>query len=70
VVLERDLNAVLEEIIKQVAATNAGVVVVDSFRTLARKAISDVGEVKVQSFIHRLSQFLTSSEVTTFLIGE
>jgi circadian clock protein KaiC len=26
--------------------------------------------VKVQSFIHRLSQFLTSSEVTTFLIGE
>jgi circadian clock protein KaiC len=70
VVLEQDLNAVLEEIIKQVAATNAGVVVVDSFRTLARKAISDVGEVKVQSFIHRLSQFLTSSEVTTFLIGE
>jgi circadian clock protein KaiC len=70
VVLERDLTAVLEEIIKQVTAANAGVVVVDSFRTLARKAASDVGEVEVQSFIHRLAQFLTSWEATTFLIGE
>jgi circadian clock protein KaiC len=70
VVLEQDLNAVLEEITKQVTAANAGVVVIDSFRTLARKALSDVGEVKVQSFVHRLAQFLTSSEVTTFLIGE
>jgi circadian clock protein KaiC len=70
VMLEQDLNAVLEEIVKHVTAANAGIVVVDSFRTLARKAISDVGEAKVQSFIHRLSQFLTSSEVTTFLIGE
>ena len=69
-VLERDLAAVLEEIIKHVTATNAGVVVIDSFRTLARKATSEVGEVEVQSFIHRLSQFLTSSEATTFLVGE
>src|ERR1700677_1605941 len=70
VVIEKDLNAVLEEIVKQVTAANAGVVVVDSFRTLARKAISDVGEAKVQSFLHRLAQFLTSSEATTVLIGE
>jgi circadian clock protein KaiC len=70
VVLERDLTAVLEEIVKQVTAVNAGVVVVDSFRTLARKAASDVGEVEVQSFIHRLAQFLTSWEATTFLVGE
>lgn len=69
-VLEQDLNAVLEEIIKQVTAANAGVVVVDSFRTLARKAINDEGEIKIQSFIHRMAQFLTNSEVTTFLIGE
>jgi circadian clock protein KaiC len=68
--LEKDLNAVLEEIIKQVTAANAGVVVVDSFRTLARKATSDVGQVEVQSFIHRLAQFLTSWEATTFLVGE
>jgi circadian clock protein KaiC len=70
VATEKDLDAVLEEIVKQVTAANAGFVVVDSFRTLARKAISDVGEAKVQSFIHRLAQFLTSSEATTVLIGE
>jgi circadian clock protein KaiC len=70
VAMEKDLAAVLEEIIAQVTAANAGVVVLDSFRTLARKAISDVGEVEVQSFLHRLAQFLTSSEVTTFLVGE
>jgi circadian clock protein KaiC len=69
-IMEKDLNAVLEEIIKQATAANAGVVVVDSFRTVVRKAISDVGEVEVQSFIHRLAQFLTSWEATTFLIGE
>jgi circadian clock protein KaiC len=68
--LEHDLDAVLEEIIKQVTAADAGIVVVDSFRTLARKAISDVGDAKVQTFIHRLAQFLTSWEATTFLIGE
>jgi circadian clock protein KaiC len=61
---------VLEEIIAQVTAANAGVVVMDSFRTLARKAISDVGEVEVQSFLHRLAQFLTSWQATTFLVGE
>jgi circadian clock protein KaiC len=68
--MEQNLNAVLEEIIKQVTAAHAGIVVVDSFRTLARKAMSDVGEVEVQSFVHRLAQFLTSWEATTFLIGE
>jgi len=68
--LEKDLNAVLEEIIKQVTAVSAGVVVIDSFRTLARKITSEAGEVEVQAFIHRLAQFLTSWEATTFLIGE
>jgi circadian clock protein KaiC len=70
VVLEKDLNAVLEEIIKQVTAANPGVVVVDSFRTMVRKAMSDESEAKMQSFIHRLAQFLTSWEATTFLVGE
>ena len=69
-VLEKDLNAVLEEIIKQVTATNAGVIVLDSFRTLARKASSELGEVEVQSFLHRLAQFLTSWQATSFLVGE
>jgi circadian clock protein KaiC len=69
-VLEKDLNAVLEEIIKQVSETNAGVIVVDSFRTLSRKASSELGEVEVHSFLHRLAQFLTSWQATTFLVGE
>ena len=69
-VLEKDLDAVLEEIIAQVTAANAGVVVMDSFRTLVRKAAGVVGELEVQSFIHRLSQFLTASEVTAILVGE
>jgi len=70
VVLEQDLSAVLEEIIKQVTAAHPGIVVVDSFRTVVRKAIRDVGEVEMQSFIHRLAQFLTSWEATSFLVGE
>ncbi len=70
VVLERDLNALLEEIIKQVKAANPSVVVVDSFRTVVRKAASSASEVEIQSFTHRLAQFLTSWEATTFLVGE
>src|SRR5438132_3543118 len=40
VMMEQDLNAVLEEIIKQVTAVSPGVVVVDSFRTVERKAVA------------------------------
>jgi circadian clock protein KaiC len=68
--LAADLNAVLTEIIDQVTAANAGVVMLDSFRTLARKANSDVSDIEVQSFVHRLAQFLSSWEATTFLVGE
>jgi circadian clock protein KaiC len=70
VAVEQDLNAVLEEIVKQVKATNPGIVVVDSFRTVGRKAAADAGEGEMQGFIQRLSQFLTSWEATTFLVGE
>jgi circadian clock protein KaiC len=68
-VLEKDLNAVLEEITREVTAANPSIVVVDSFRTVVRTT-SDVGDVEMQSFIHRLAQFLTSWEATTFLLGE
>ena len=68
--LEKDLSSVLDEIIAQVTTANAGVVVIDSFRTLIRKAISAAAPFEVQAFIHRLAQFLTSSEVTAFLVGE
>src|SRR5665213_1208359 len=70
VVMEKDLDAVFDEITKQVTAINPGIVVVDSFRTVIRKAISGVSEMEMQSFIQRLAQFLTSWEATTFLVGE
>ncbi len=68
--LKNDLDAVLQEIMDQVKAANPGIVVIDSFRSLARRAIGEEVEIKVQAFIHRLSQFLASWEITTFLVGE
>ena len=70
VVLEQDLNAVLEEIVKEVEVTSPGIVVVDSFRTVVRKAHSGGSDVELQGFIQRLALHLTSWQATTFLIGE
>lgn len=70
VVLNEDLDAVYNEITKQVMATDPCIVVVDSFRTVVRKALSAKGEVDMQVFIQRLAQFLASWEATTFLVGE
>jgi circadian clock protein KaiC len=70
VVLENDLGTVLEQIIKEVEASNAKIVVVDSFRTVVRKAQQDSSEMELQGFIQRLALHLTSWQATTFLIGE
>jgi circadian clock protein KaiC len=69
-VLEKDLDAVLEDITRQVTAANPSIVVVDSFRTVVRKASSGEREMKTQSFIQGLSQFLSGWQATTFLVGE
>ena len=70
VVMGKDLDAVLADIVAQVTALNPGIVVVDSFRTVVRRAFATTGELEMQSFIQRLAQFLTSWEATTFLVGE
>lgn len=70
VVLEKDLNAVLEEIVKEVEAASPGIVVVDSFRTVVRKAAGGTGEVELQAFVQRLALHLTSWQATSFLVGE
>ena len=70
VVMEQDLDAVFQEISKQVAAVGPSFVVVDSFRTVVRKVMTTASELAMQSFIQRLAQFLTSWEATTFLVGE
>lgn len=70
-VLEGDLGAVLERIKAEVEATSPGLVFVDSFRTLIRKAQSaPASELELQGFVQRLALYLTSWQATTFLIGE
>lgn len=68
VLLDRGLAAILEEITKEVESCHPGIVVVDSFRTVIRKAQDS--ETEVQGFVQQLGMLLTSWEATTFLIGE
>lgn len=70
VVLGKNLDSVLDEIIKQVKEVNPGIVVVDSFRTVVRKATAGASELEMQAFIQKLALFLTSWQATTFLVGE
>ncbi len=71
-VLEKDLGAVLDEIVRQVEAIGPAIVVVDSFRSVVRKIQGEPGgsEVQLQGFVQRLALHLTSWQATTFLIGE
>jgi len=70
IVLEQDLATVLEEIVKQVEAHDARIVVVDSFRTAVRKAQTSGAEMELQGFVQRLALHLTSCQATSFLVGE
>jgi circadian clock protein KaiC len=70
VLRDRDLEGVLEAITKEVEETNPGVVVVDSFRTLLRRGQDGDHEMDSQFFVQRLGTLLTSSQATTFLVGE
>lgn len=70
VVLEKDLDGVLEEIVRYVESYNARIVVIDSFRTIVRRAQAGGAEAELQAFIQRLALHLTSWQATTFLVGE
>jgi circadian clock protein KaiC len=70
VVLDQDLSRVLDAIVKEVESCHAKIVVVDSFRTVVRKAQAGTGDTELQGFIQRLALHLTSWQATTFLIGE
>lgn len=70
VLLDKDLPAVLAEIISQVTASNPSIVIVDSFRTVMRRAVAGGNEMEMQTFIQGMTQFLTSWQATTFLVGE
>lgn len=71
-VLENDLGRVLERIVREVEETGPGIVVVDSFRTVARRAATapTTGEMELQAFVQRLALQLTGWQATTFLVGE
>jgi circadian clock protein KaiC len=69
IVLEKNLDAVLAEITRQVDAANPSIVVVDSFRTVVRKAHHE-SELELQAFVQALALHLASWQATTFLLGE
>lgn len=65
------LEAVLERIIHEVESSSPAIVVVDSFRGVMTRTLSEQqGLPTVQDFMQRLALHLTSCEATTFLLGE
>ena len=68
--LSGDLDGVLKRIIEEVERLHPAVVVVDSYRSLARTHMADVYTGQLEHFVQRLALHLTTWEVTSFLIGE
>ena len=70
--LEGGMAKVLDAILRELESTQPGIVVVDSFRAIARDALAKgaLGEHDLTDFMQRLAIALTSYEATTFLIGE
>jgi circadian clock protein KaiC len=70
-VLAGDLNAVLNRIVEEVGRLHPGIVVIDSFRTLARTSPTVTGtDPQLEHFVQRLALHLTTWEITSFLVGE
>ncbi|MEN3327492.1 MAG: circadian clock protein KaiC [Acidobacteriota bacterium] len=69
--MDADLTKVLESIVDHVEKLNPALVIVDSFRTLARATDHpEPGKMQLPEFVQRLAMYLTSWQVTSFLIGE
>ena len=65
------MEKLLGRIVQEVEATSPGVVIVDSFRTVAQAAErAQNGDLDLQHFVQQLAVRLTSWEATTFLVGE
>lgn len=65
--MDHDLDSVMKRMLLEVEAIHPRVVVVDSFRTVARASTS---EAMLQRFVQRLALHLTGWQATTFLVGE
>jgi circadian clock protein KaiC len=69
--LQQGFAAILDSIVRQVEAATPGLVVVDSFRSVARMhSEREQGGLDLQEFVQRLAVHLTAWQATTFLIGE
>ena len=64
-----DLDTLLSRIVAEIEAAKPAFVAVDSFRTIGAHGHGD-GEVAMAEFVQRLSQYLTTWETTSFLLGE
>jgi circadian clock protein KaiC len=70
-VVNGTLEKLLGRIVQEVEATSPGVVVVDSFRTVAQAAErAQNSDLDLQHFVQQLAVRLTGWEATTFLVGE
>jgi circadian clock protein KaiC len=70
-VADRNLTDVLDIVMHEVKARSPSLVMVDSFRTLARAARgTDAAEAELQIFLHKLALNLANWQATTFLLGE
>jgi circadian clock protein KaiC len=71
-VLERNLDEVLQRIVGEIERAKPGIVVVDSFRTIAGYTGSSerAASFDLDKFVQRLALHLTTWEVTSFLLGE
>lgn len=67
-----NLATALDTMVREVERRNPGIVVVDSFRSLTRRAWSQHGSaaMDLDAFLQRLTLHLTSWQATTFLVGE
>ena len=69
--VEGTLEKLLARIVQEVEAATPAVVIVDSFRTVARAGgRAGNGDLELQHFVHQLAVRLTAWQATTFLVGE
>jgi circadian clock protein KaiC len=69
-VMEQNLGEVLQRIVGEIERAKPGIVVVDSFRTIAGQQSDRGATFDLDQFVQRLALHLTSWEVTSFLLGE
>lgn len=70
-VMNEDLDAVLARIVTEVEKSNPSIIAIDSFRTVYGQAPnSAVEKTTLDGFVQRLSLYLTTWEVTSFLISD